>query len=430
MAPFKKGPDYIDAAWLSAAAGMPCRNMDLFLMSRQGVLHSMAAAGDKSDVAVVEGNRGLYDGMDSEGSYSTAELAKLLSTPVVLTVDCAKSTRTVAALILGCIKLDPGVAIRGVVLNQIAGTRHESVIRDAIETTCGVPIVGVIPRIGEEIISERHLGLVPPQEHDAKQSAIHRVAELGEQYLDLDALWSVAQETVPLESTEPVVIADRTESAGSVTIGVFRDAAFQFYYPENLEALEREGANLMEISPLTQTELPDVDGLYIGGGFPETLAPALSENRQFRESVRRRVESGLPVYAECGGAVYLGEKLEYEAQEYPMVAVLPIEFGFQKKPQGHGYVELESVGDNPFYSVGESLRGHEFHYTFMRASDEAEFTYAFKVHRGVGFDGERDGICRYNVLACYTHVHALGTDSWAPAVVRAAARFKASETQT
>jgi cobyrinic acid a,c-diamide synthase len=424
VAPFKKGPDYIDAAWLSAAAGEPCRNMDLYLMPRQGVLRSMASAGRDADVAVIEGNRGLFDGMDAEGSYSTAELAKLLSTPVVLTVDCTKSTRTVGALVLGCMRLDPSVSIRGVVLNQIAGSRHEKVVRKAVEQICGVPVLGVIPRISEQIFPERHLGLVPPQEHEKQRAAIQRVAGVGEQYLDLEAFWGIAQEAPSLEIESPRAAPENGQETDAVNIGVFRDAAFQFYYPENLESLTREGANLVEISPLTDMELPDVDALYIGGGFPETLAPSLSDNKSFLESVRDRVQKGLPVYAECGGAVFLGEKLLFEGQEYRMAGVLPVTFGFGHKPQGHGYVELEVVKENPFYAVGEPLRGHEFHYTYLQSADEDQLTFAFEVRRGVGFGAERDGMCRYNVLASYTHVHALGTESWALAVVRAAVRFK------
>jgi cobyrinic acid a,c-diamide synthase len=424
VAPFKKGPDYIDAAWLSAAAGEPCRNMDLFLMSRQGVLSSLETAAEHTDVAVIEGNRGLFDGMDAEGSYSSAELAKLLSSPIVLTVDCTKSTRTVAALILGCLQLDPDAPIRGVVLNQIAGSRHEAVIRAAVEQSCGIPVLGVIPKLRKQIFPERHLGLVPPQEHDEKQAAILRVAEVGEQYLDLDAFWSLAQTAPELEHEKAPVTGADGPKAGAVEIGVFRDAAFQFYYPENLEALVHEGATLIEISPLVDAELPDLDALYIGGGFPETLAPTLSGNKQFRESLRTAIERGLPVYAECGGAVYLGKKLIFESREYPMVDVLPVVFGFQEKPQGHGYVKLETVGENPFFSIGQPLRGHEFHYTKIESCDEGDLTFAFKVSRGFGFDGERDGMCRYNVLASYTHVHALGTDIWAPSVVRAALRFK------
>ena len=173
----------------------------------------------------------------------------------------------------------------------------------------------------------------------------------------------------------------------------------------------------------TLAELPDVDGLYIGGGFPETLAPALADNREFLDSLRRLIEKGMPVYAECGGAVSLGEKLLVDQKQYAMAAVLPVVFALRSKPQGHGYTVLETVESNPFYSVGDTLRGHEFHYTYMQSSSAKDLTFAFRVRRGHGFDGQRDGLCCRNVLACYTHVHALGTEQWAPSVVAAAIRY-------
>jgi len=435
VAPFKKGPDYIDAAWLSMAADQPCRNLDLFLMSPQTVVRSFVASTEHADAAVIEGNRGLFDGMDAQGTYSTAELAKLLAAPVILTVNCTKTTRTVAALVLGCQRLDPDVPIRGVILNQTAGSRHESVLRESIEQICGLPVLGAIPRIRGEMFPERHLGLVPPQEHDQRTHAITQVAGVAEQHLDLEAIWNVAQRATalePLEKGSGPICRNGPKGASHkldltpfrARIGIFRDAAFQFYYPENLEALVREGAKLVEISPLREAELPDVDALYIGGGFPETLAPALAENKPFLDSLRRSIEKGLPVYAECGGAVFLGEKLLFNEKQYAMAAVLPVVFAFQKKPQGHGYAVLETVENNPFYSVGESLRGHEFHYTYMQSSTAKDLTFAFRVRRGHGFDGDRDGLCSGNVLACYTHVHALGTESWAPSIVRAAVGFK------
>jgi cobyrinic acid a,c-diamide synthase len=216
-----------------------------------------------------------------------------------------------------------------------------------------------------------------------------------------------------------------------VRIGVFRDAAFQFYYPENLEALQREGATLVETSPLTDAKLPKrLDALYLGGGFPETLAPALAGNTSFKESLRRAVDAGLPVYAECGGAVYLGKRLLYEGSEFPMAGVLPVGFGFRPRPQGHGYTEVETVSDNPFFHVGESMRGHEFHYTHLEGTVAEELSFAFKVHRGHGFDGERDGLCQGSVLASYTHVHALGAPRWAPALVGAAVRFRSQKGET
>jgi len=423
LAPFKKGPDYIDAAWLGLAAGRPCRNLDLFLMSPQAILASLAGSIGQADMAVIEGNRGLFDGMDARGTCSTAELAKLLRVPVILTIDCSKVTRTVAALVLGCQHLDPEVPIRGVVLNQTAGSRHERVLREAIEQSCALPVLGAIPRLREDPFPERHLGLVPPQEHDRRAHALERVAAVAERYLDLETIWALAGQapTVEAQSSEPPVRL--IARAGGVRIGVFRDEAFQFYYPENLEALTREGASLVEISPLGDATLPPLDALYIGGGFPETLAPRLAVKREFADSLCHRIAQGLPVYAECGGAVYLGEKLLFQGQEYRMAGALPVAFSFQSKPQGHGYAVLETVAQNPFFAVGEHLRGHEFHYTYMQSFARPELNFAFRVLRGHGFDGHNDGLCYRNVLASYTHVHALGAASWAPCLVRAAERF-------
>jgi len=426
VAPFKKGPDYIDAAWLSMAAGVPCRNLDLFLMAKREVVRSFLTAGAEADVAVIEGNRGLFDGGDAQGSYSTAELAKLLKTPVVLVVDCTKSTRTAAATVLGCQKLDPEVLLAGVILNRVAGRRHESVLRQSVEEICGIPVLGVVKKLPGQFFPERHLGLVPPDEHDRLAPAIEQAADVARRYLDLEALREVARQApgIELDADQGPIV--EIESRPPVArIGVFRDAAFQFYYPENIEALVREGARVVEFSPLHGGQLPEVDALYIGGGFPETAAAELAKNAPVREDLRQRIEQGLPVYAECGGTVYLGRKLIYDGTEYPMVGALPAVFAFQKKPRGHGYTALETVAENPFFAVGHSLRGHEFHYTYMQSSTSSDLRFAFKVLRGHGFDGGHDGLCHRNVLASYTHVHALGTEIWARSLVEAAVRFRA-----
>ena len=397
-----------------------------------------------ADLAIIEGNRGLYDGLDAQGTCSSAELAKLLQSPVILAVDCTKSIRTVAAIVLGCQRLDPQVPIRGVILNQVAGPRHESVVREAVTEVCGLPVLGAIPRIPDQLFPERHMGLVPPQEHDQVPRAVEQAADVALRYLDLDALERLARQAPALQSgEETTVVSDVGRIANpsgseaglldglairpTVRIGVFRDAAFQFYYPENLEALVREGARLIEVSPLGDPQLPEVDALYIGGGFPETAGLAVAENQPFLRSLRRAVEQGLPVYAECGGAVFLGESLVVEEKHYPMAAVLPVVFAFGAKRLGHGYTVLETVENNAFFPVGTTLRGHEFHYTYMQPSERNDLTFAFRVRRGYAFDGQRDGLCRGNVLACYTHLHALGAENWAPSLVRAAVAFQSRE---
>lgn len=421
VAPFKKGPDYIDSAWCASAADRPCRNLDLFLHDPDTLRHAFIRHARTADFAVIEGNRGLHDGSDPQGSYSSAELAKLLETPVILVVDCTKATRTVAALVLGCQQLDPAVPVRGVILNRVGGRRHETVIREAVREATGLPVLGALPRLDHNIFPERHLGLLPPAEHARRRAVVQEAAEVASRYLDLEAIEAIARQAPPMDvpDFEPVTAPAEPRAR----VGIFRDAAFQFYYPENIEALDQEGAEVVEVSPLTDAELPEVDALYIGGGFPETLASALTENHTFRASVRTAAEAGLPIYAECGGAVFLGEELDFQGRRYPMAGALPVAFDFQERPRGHGYTVVETVGENPFYAVGETIRGHEFHHTYVRsAADDLE--WAFRVRRGYGFDGERDGLCRHRVLASYTHVHALSSTSWAPGLMRAALAYR------
>jgi cobyrinic acid a,c-diamide synthase len=424
--PFKKGPDYIDMGWLSRGAGHPCYNFDLFLMSKDQVLSSFALNTKQAEIAVIEGNRGLYDGMDIEGSVSTAELAKLLQSPVVLIVDCTKVTRTVAALVLGCQLFDPDVPIKGVILNRLGGGRHEALIRKSIERFCRLPIVGTIPRLSHINFPGRHLGLVPSQEHPMAEEAIATAAEIVEKYLDLKTLWETAKEASPLEVIPPPIPPPRGGRAREgVRIGVIRDSAFQFYYQENIEALKRAGASLIEFSALTDDLPPAINALYIGGGFPETHAAALSANEKLRQAIKKAAEDGLPIYAECGGLMYLSDELTWEGKTYPMAGVLPISVGVSKKPQGHGYTIIEVDAPNPYFKTGQILHGHEFHYSHVLNIAERDGIYfCFKLKRGHGVINKMDGLCYKNVLATYTHLHALGTREWVDGIINIAAAYK------
>ncbi len=425
VTPFKKGPDYIDAGWLEMAAGAPCYNLDPYLMSEANLLANFSrhAAGE---VVLVEGNRGLYDGVDAEGTYSSAELAVLLGLPVLLVVNCTKSTRTVAALVLGCKQLDPRVDIRGVVLNRVGTARHEALVREAVERYTGIPVVGAVPRL-TDVFPQRHLGVTPCPEHDGAQEAVAALADAAEAYLDIDAILGLlAVPAVAVAGAGGGRVA--VEAAEPVRIGVIRDAAFQFYYAENLEALEAQGAELVAINSLTDPELPDIDGLYIGGGFPETNARFLAANRSFRRSVRERAAAGLPIYAECGGLIYLGEAMELNGEEFDLVGIFPVRFGLEQKPQAHGYTVLTADNDNPFYPAGTEIKGHEFRYSRITAWPGASPDLALKVKRGVGFMDRRDGLVANNVLALYTHVHAVGTPQWAPALVAKARAWRRERT--
>lgn len=424
--PFKKGPDYIDAGWLSKASGSTCYNLDLFMMTPEQVLGSFIDHSAGSEFAIIEGNRGLYDGMDHLGSYSTAELAKLLSLPVILVVDCSKVSNTVAAMVMGCQQMDPEVPIAGVVLNRVATKRQESVIRNAIKERCNIPVLGVIPRLRKDPFPERHMGLVPSQEHDKIRESLDVVREIGEMYLDLDQIVDIANKTGK-EVRQEEAKAEKDEGNrvdSGPRIGVLRDSAFQFYYEENFEALRDRGAEIVEISPLDDDELPEIDSLYIGGGFPETHAAELSENKKFRNSVNDAIQGGLPVYAECGGLMYLGKSLTLKDRIYPMVGALPVTFGLAKRPSAHGYAVVEVERENPYFPGGTVIKGHEFHYSTVLDVDDSEVYMAFKVNRGKGIIDNKDGMCYKNVLAAYTHVHAIGSPEWADGMVRSAIKYK------
>jgi cobyrinic acid a,c-diamide synthase len=424
IAVFKKGPDFIDAGWLGLAAARPCYNLDLFMMEPGRIASSFREHTNGADAAVIEGNRGLFDGVDESGSYSTARLARLLEAPVALIVDCTKSTSTVAAIVLGCRQYDPEVRFCGVILNNVSSPRHESVIRKAITQSSGMTVLGAVPRGKREEFPERHMGLTPFHEHPGAVQAIDAAAAIAERHLDLDALWTAAK-TAPAvpEGDNRGENLSLGEAGESVTIGVIRDTAFQFYYPDNLEALEKSGARLRELNALHDRELPDdLDALYIGGGFPETQAAELAANETFCRSLAAAARRGLPVYAECGGLIYLGRSLSVEGRRYPMTGVLPLEFVLEKKPQAHGYTVLESEGFGPFLDRGVLVRGHEFHYSRVDRIDGPS-CMAYAVKRGAGIDGRGDGFRMNNVVAAYTHIHALATPEWAPAIIRQARKY-------
>ena len=439
VAPFKKGPDYIDAGWLSQAAGRPCYNLDTYLCAQPVVQNSYRVHAQSCDIALIEGNRGLYDGIDIEGTTSTSELAKLLGLPVVLVMDCTKSTRTMAAVLMGCMQFDPELNICGVILNRLAGKRHEGKVRANIERFCNIPVLGALPKLKQDAFPERHMGLVTSEEHEESDASLTRARQVALDNIDIDELVrqvvsfkgqgmsvvdSARQETLPAingaENQNP------STDNSTVIIGVVRDSAFQFYYPDNLEALESLGARIKFISPLSQSDIPEVDAIYMGGGFPETHATQLSANQAFRDNLKALSRKGLPIYAECGGLIFLGESICLDNVVYPMTGILPLRFGLSKRPQGHGYTEVEVVNENPFYAKGEVLRGHEFRYSKILAIDYDDTAMAFKMIRGKGILEKKDGFFKDNTFGTYTHIHALGSTSWAPALIARAGRFKAT----
>ncbi len=428
VAVFKKGPDFIDPNWLSLATGNRCFNLDPFLMDKREIVSSFVSNSLCADISIVEGNRGLYDGMDLEGKYSTAELAKLIGSPLILILDVAMRTRTVAAILKGCQVFDTALNIKGVILNKVAGPRQEKLIRDCIRLYCDIPVVGSIPKLRENLLKERHMGLVPYQEREEAERVIDWAKGIVKEHLDIQRITEMAKDALPVKMDKMDKKIDpkneQTASSSPVRIGFFLDRAFWFYYPENLDALKERGAELVRIDALRDREVPDVDAIYIGGGFPETQAEFLARNEPLKRELRDRMEKGLPVYAECGGFMYLGESLFLDGKEYPMVGFLPIRFYMEKRPQGHGYTIMEVCRPNPFFRVKEVIKGHEFHYSRPYIVEAREWNFAFKVNRGRGIDQKQDGICKKNVLATYTHIHVRGNRQWPEAIIKVAGSFK------
>jgi len=328
-------------------------------------------------------------------------------------------------MVEGCRAVDPQLKMAGVILNRVAGSRHTKVITEAIEQICQLPVLGAIPKLGvdEYLIPGRHLGLITPSEFKGGSELYVRLAEIAEKYLDIERLQAIARAAAPLPSAAPVPPARSSEGR----IGYFRDSVFTFYYPENLEALAAEGAELVGISSLDDSALPEIDALYIGGGFPETHAEQLSANESLRRAVREGVERGLPVYAECGGLIFLCRSLQVDGQIYPMAGVFDIALRMNKRPVGHGYTELAVAGKNPFLAAGSIVKGHEFHYSGP-VEAVPEKASCLQVTTGVGLGGGRDGLLHRNCLACYTHLHAEGVPGWATSMMRAAREYRGHRT--
>jgi cobyrinic acid a,c-diamide synthase len=415
--PFKKGPDYIDPMWLGRAAGRPCYNLDFHCMEEAEIIAAFCRRDREADISVIETNKGLFDGVDLQGRDSNAALASLLGAPVVLVVDTLGITRGIAPLVLGYRNFDAGVRIAGVVLNKVGGPRHEGKLRAALEYYTDVPVLGAIGRDRALEIPERHLGLVPANEADAADVMIARLADVVAGQVDLDRLIAAAG-TAEGPKAAPALVPEPATAGTSVRIGIARDAAFGFYYPDDLEALTRAGAELVTFDALSDKSLPPVDGLFIGGGFPETQMAGLETNRTMRESIRAAIAAGMPSYAECGGMMYLSRSLTWNGETREMCGALPGHTVMHDRPQGRGYVVLEETGAGPWpmapskTGVPARLSAHEFHYASLEDLPGG-LAFAYRVVRGHGIDGARDGIVQGNLLASFSHLRDVEGNRWA-----------------
>ncbi len=441
--PFKKGPDYIDPMWLSQAAGYACRNLDLYLMERDDIVATFAR--HSAEVNLVEGNKGLYDGLALDGSNSNAALAKLLDLPVFLVIDARGMTRGIAPLILGYQAFDRDINIAGVILNNLGGRRHEAKLREVIEHYTDVPVIGAIQHDERLSIIERHLGLMPSNESHVAAAKIKQIGEAIAEQVDLDKLLALSKKApldvpqIPLPNPLPLHPSPlRGRGAGGegaieknnfqfpavvsplpvgekVRIGIARDRAFGFYYADDLDALEAAGAELVPFDALRDARLPEVDALYIGGGFPETCAAELEANSALRGEIKQAIENGMPTYAECGGLMYLSRGIEYQGRTYQMVGAIPGDVKMHAKPVGRGYVHLEEDETHLWprpNTPAKQIKAHEFHYSSLE-NLPPDSRFAYHVARGYGIDGTRDGFMLHNLLASYTHLRTIGSCYWA-----------------
>lgn len=426
--PFKKGPDYIDPLWLGMAAGRPCHNLDFYLSPPAEIHDTYTQRIKDAEVALIEGNKGLYDGLDLDGSNSNAALAMLLDVPVVLVIDAQGMTRGVAPLILGYEAFEPKLRFAGVILNQIRGSRHEAKLRAVIEHYTDLPVLGAVHHDADMVIIERHLGLVPGNESDAAMNKISAIAERVSDEVDIPALLARTEVARPQTTKTPTQKIQKN-TLPAVRIGIIQDAAFGFYYPADLEALGSASAELVSIDSIHDTTLPEIDGLFIGGGFPETQAAKLTANRALREAIHESIENNLPVYAECGGLMYLTRGIEWQGERYEMVGAIKADIHMHDRPVGRGYTRLRENGDNPWglkdkNSDPATFPAHEFHYSSIE-NLAADTRFAYTVERGMGIDGAHDGILYKNVLASYVHLRDVAGNHWTQRFVDFVRRVKA-----
>ena len=403
---YKVALDYIDPSYHTGITGRWCRNLDGHLMPEETVREVYAHAAEGADLAVVEGVRGLYEGYDGDRG-STAQIAKMLKAPVILVVDARSITRSAAALVKGYADFDPTVDIRGVILNKVGGERHAEKAISAIRDHAGVEVVGVIPRDESMHLAMRHLGLVPMLEGERRHAGfaerldkIRRVVEVG---LDIDRILEIAAEAKPLVAPEPDLYQPNCDGEG-VRIGVALDEAFNFYYRDNIELFELSGAKVVAFSPIHDPVLPEVDGLYIGGGYPELYGKELSENSSMVESIRWAHDGGTPIFAECGGLMYLTEEIEYAGEAFPAVGLIPA----RTRMGGRrivSYTEGEFIRDCTMGPRGATFLGHEFHHSEVVIDEGAKVEYAIRLRRGTGIKNGMDGIVDGNLVASYNHFH-------------------------
>ena len=400
--PFKVGPDYIDPSYLSSIARKDVFNLDVWLMGKNRLLESFVT-NSKSDISIIEGVMGYYDGFRGDSNFaSTHHVASLTKSPTILVLDASKAARSIAATALGFVKFHSNSRIKGIILNKIGSKKHEILCRKAIEKT-KLPVVGVIQKNSELDLQSRHLGLIPTKEDTELKKKIQKISKIISNFLDIEQILKIIQAPSPLKNK-----IKKIHKNPNTTIAVALDNSFNFYYHDNLEALKREGANLKFFSPVRDKKLPQCDGIYIGGGFPEILGEALEKNMAMRKKIKQLSEENVPIYAECGGLMYLTKSIVYGKKTSKMVGIFDAQTKMTKKMKLN-YTQGNIVSPNIISEKKHALQGHEFHYSKLESvSSDSKFAYELKI--GDGIKNQCDGMIQNNTLASFGHLYFDSSD--------------------
>lgn len=419
---FKVGPDYIDTSYHTSISGRPSRNLDAWMVPPKGLIDVFARGAKDADIAVIEGVMGLYDGaFPQDDVASTAHVAKLLDSPCILVIDVYGLASSAAAIALGYKIFDKGLRMAGIIINKVSGQKHADYCKGAIERATGIPVVGSIPFKDEIALPERHLGLIPISEGRIDSERLSKVVDLVEDNVDIDKIVEIASSSPHIHVKDPYIEEVRRSK---VKIGVALDEAFNFYYQDNFEMLRSFGAEITFFSPIHDKKLPsDLDGLYIGGGFPEVLSEKLESNESIKSCIKKAAEDGMPIYAECGGLMYLTKSItDLDGRKYRMVGFLDCETVMTKRLTLN-YTHAKVIEDNIICKKNENLRGHEFHHSLITDIPK-DAKFAYKMERGVGIDGKHDGLLKDRVLASYMHVHFAYNTDLARSFVEACENYK------
>jgi cobyrinic acid a,c-diamide synthase len=394
---FKVGPDFIDPSYLSSLSGKPTRNLDPWLMGSTGIVTSFVKNFD-SDFSIIEGVMGYYDGFSGESNYSsTHHVASILKTPVILVLDASKTARSIAATALGFVKFHKNSRISGFILNKIGSKKHEDLCRQAL-SFLKIPIVGVIPRNTGLTMESRHLGLIPVYEQRQLQSKISNIAKTMSDFIDINKIMQIGNKVSSFDVTPK-----EKNPKQKVSIAIALDESFNFYYQDNLDALKKEGAKIEFFSPVSDVKVPACDGIYIGGGFPEVIGSALEKNSKMQKNIKTLAESGIPIYAECGGLMYLTRSIDYGSKKFKMVGIFDITTKMQKRLKLN-YTKASIVNDCLIAKAPSTIQGHEFHFSELESiPKDSKFAYDLSI--GVGIKNQKDGLMQHNTLASYMHMH-------------------------